>query len=50
MPSKVTDSLSSSADSVNEFFDSLFESIDYSLLLIFLGTFIVIANIGTPYP
>lgn len=32
-------------DSINEFFDSLFESIDYSLLLIFLGLFVVVANL-----
>ena len=32
-------------DSINEFLDSLFNSIDYSLLLIFLGLFVVVANL-----
>ena len=32
-------------DGVGEFFEELFASIDYSLLVIFLGTFVVIANI-----
>jgi Na+/H+ antiporter NhaD/arsenite permease-like protein len=32
-------------DSVNEFLDSLFNSIDYSLLIIFTGLFVVVANI-----
>ena len=32
---------------LNDFFESLFTSIDYSLLLIFLGTFIVVANIDS---
>jgi Na+/H+ antiporter NhaD/arsenite permease-like protein len=32
-------------DDLNEFFEELFNSIDYSILLIFLGTFVVIANI-----
>jgi hypothetical protein len=32
-------------DSTNEFLDSLFNSIDYSLLLIFLGLFVVVANL-----
>jgi Na+/H+ antiporter NhaD/arsenite permease-like protein len=32
-------------DDLNEFFEELFSSIDYSILLIFLGTFVVIANI-----
>lgn len=30
---------------LNLFFDSVFNSIDYTLLLIFLGTFIVVANV-----
>jgi hypothetical protein len=32
-------------DNTNEFFEGLFNSLDYSLLFIFLGTFIVVANI-----
>lgn len=32
-------------DNMNEFFEELFNSLDYSLLIIFLGTFIVVANI-----
>ena len=32
---------------IGEFFEELFASIDYSLLIIFLGTFVVIANIQT---
>jgi Na+/H+ antiporter NhaD/arsenite permease-like protein len=31
----------------NEFFEELFDSIDYSLLLIFLGTFVVVENIDS---
>ena len=31
----------------NEFFEELFNSIDYSLLLIFLGTFVVVANVDS---
>lgn len=34
-------------DNLNEFFDDLFKSIDYSLLLIFLGTFIVIESMAS---
>lgn len=34
-------------DNLNDFFDELFKSIDYSLLLIFLGTFIVIESMAT---
>lgn len=34
-------------DNINQFFEELFNSIDYSLLLIFLGTFIVVANIDS---
>lgn len=34
-------------DKLNEFFDALFMSIDYSLLLIFLGTFIVVENMAS---
>ena len=30
---------------LNNFFDDVFNSIDYTLLLIFLGTFIVVANV-----
>jgi Na+/H+ antiporter NhaD/arsenite permease-like protein len=33
-------------DSLNEFFEELFNSIDYSLLFIFLGTFIVVENMA----
>lgn len=33
-------------DNLNDFFDELFKSIDYSLLLIFLGTFIVIESMA----
>lgn len=33
-------------DSLNEFFEELFKSIDYSLLFIFLGTFIVVENMA----
>jgi hypothetical protein len=32
-------------DNLNEFFEELFGSIDYALLLIFLGTFIVVENL-----
>lgn len=32
---------------LNEFFESLFTSIDWSLLMIFLGTFVVVANIDS---
>jgi len=31
----------------NEFFEELFESIDYSLLMIFLGTFVVVENVDS---
>eukprot|EP00607_Mallomonas_marina_P009506 CAMPEP_0182419086 /NCGR_PEP_ID=MMETSP1167-20130531/3486_1 /TAXON_ID=2988 /ORGANISM="Mallomonas Sp, Strain CCMP3275" /LENGTH=502 /DNA_ID=CAMNT_0024593705 /DNA_START=485 /DNA_END=1993 /DNA_ORIENTATION=+ len=31
----------------NDFFEELFDSIDYSLLLIFLGTFVVVENIDS---
>ena len=31
----------------NEFFEELFDSIDYSLLLIFLGTFVVVENVDS---
>jgi hypothetical protein len=31
----------------NEFFEELFDSIDYSLLMIFLGTFIVVENVDS---
>jgi hypothetical protein len=34
-------------DNLNEFFEDLFHSIDYSLLLIFLGTFIVVENLAS---
>lgn len=34
---------------VGEFFEELFKSIDYSLLLIFLGTFVVVANIESTH-
>jgi Na+/H+ antiporter NhaD/arsenite permease-like protein len=34
-------------DNLNEFFEDLFHSIDYSLLLIFLGTFIVVENMAS---
>lgn len=34
-------------DNLNEFFEDLFGSIDYSLLLIFLGTFIVVENMAS---
>lgn len=34
-------------DNLNQFFDDLFDSIDYSLLLIFLGTFIVVENMAS---
>lgn len=34
-------------DNLNEFFEELFKSIDYSILIIFLGTFIVVANIDS---
>ena len=34
-------------DSVNEFFESLFESIDYSLLIIFLGMLALFHEIGS---
>lgn len=34
-------------DNLNEFFEGLFNSLDYSLLFIFLGTFIVVANIDS---
>lgn len=33
-------------DSLNDFFEELFKSIDYSLLFIFLGTFIVVENMA----
>lgn len=39
-------------ENVNDFFEHLFTSIDYSLLLIFLGTFIVVENLestGIPH-
>lgn len=32
---------------LNEFFEGLFNSIDYSLLLIFLGTFIIVENLAS---
>lgn len=32
-------------DNMNEFFEELFKSLDYSLLFIFLGTFVVVANV-----
>jgi len=32
-------------DNLTHFFDEMFNSVDYSLLLIFLGTFIVVANV-----
>ena len=41
MPLTATDRL----DDLNEFFEELFNSIDYSILMIFLGTFVVIANL-----
>eukprot|EP01041_Mallomonas_annulata_P001780 gene1780-3449_t len=31
----------------NEFFEELFDSIDYSLLMIFLGTFVVVENVDS---
>ena len=34
-------------DNINEFFEELFNSIDYSLLLIFLGLFVVVANVDS---
>lgn len=34
-------------DNLNDFFDDLFKSVDYSLLLIFLGTFIVIESMAS---
>ena len=34
-------------ENMNEFFEDMFASIDYSLLLIFLGTFIVVANVDS---
>jgi hypothetical protein len=34
-------------DNLNEFFEDLFKSIDYSLLFIFLGTFIVIETVAS---
>jgi Na+/H+ antiporter NhaD/arsenite permease-like protein len=34
-------------NNLNEFFEELFGSLDYSLLIIFLGTFIVIENINS---
>jgi len=34
-------------ENLNEFFEQLFTSIDYSLLLIFLGTFIVVENMAS---
>ena len=34
-------------ENLNEFFEELFQSIDYSLLLIFLGTFIVVENMSS---
>eukprot|EP00981_Chlorochromonas_danica_P001678 scaffold369_cov177-Ochromonas_danica.AAC.11 len=34
-------------DNLNDFFDDLFKAIDYSLLLIFLGTFIVIESMAS---
>ena len=34
-------------ENINEFFENLFNSIDYSLLLIFLGTFIVVENLDS---
>lgn len=34
-------------DNLNEFFEELFKSIDYSLLLIFIGTFIVIESMAS---
>ena len=34
-------------ENLNEFFEELFKSIDYSLLLIFLGTFIVVENMSS---
>jgi hypothetical protein len=34
-------------DNLNEFFEGLFGSIDYSLLLIFMGTFIVVENMAS---
>jgi len=38
-------------ENLTEFFEELFNSLDYSLLIIFLGTFIVVANIdSTGFP
>jgi Na+/H+ antiporter NhaD/arsenite permease-like protein len=34
-------------ENTNEFFENLFNSIDYNLLMIFLGTFIVVENIDS---
>lgn len=34
-------------DNLNHFFEALFNSIDYSLLIIFLGLFIVVANVDS---
>lgn len=34
-------------DNLNDFFEELFNSLDYSLLFIFLGTFIVVANLDS---
>jgi hypothetical protein len=34
-------------DSLNQFFEALFASIDYSLLIIFLGLFIVVDNVAS---
>lgn len=34
-------------DSLADFFEELFQSIDYSLLLIFLGTFVVVGNLDS---
>lgn len=34
-------------ESMNQFFEELFDSIDYNLLLIFLGLFVVVENLGS---
>mmetsp|Transcript_26293 Transcript_26293/g.44365 ORF Transcript_26293/g.44365 Transcript_26293/m.44365 type:complete len:614 (+) Transcript_26293:352-2193(+) len=34
-------------ESMNQFFEELFNSIDYNLLLIFLGLFVVVENLGS---
>lgn len=44
---KEQDSDAVNIESMNEFFEELFDSIDYNLLLIFLGLFVVVENLGS---